>query len=168
MRLNHAARSRPGRCWQCPASRRRQGDGIVGRVKTPASPEEFVVRFADFWNEPSPQRLWELLNPDVVLVQPLAPPTVGIEAAQAQFQRLFSCLPGLRAEVDHWCSDSDIVFIEFRLRATIGADVLDWPNVNRLRLRDGKGIERITYFDPLAVLPTLLRPPSIAWRWWRS
>jgi hypothetical protein len=61
-----------------------------------------------------------------------------------------------------------MVFIEFRLCATIGADVLEWRNVNRLRLCDDKGIERITYFDPLAVLPTLLRHPSIAWRWHRS
>jgi ketosteroid isomerase-like protein len=128
----------------------------------------FVAKFADFWRRPSPARLPELLHPDVVLVQPLAPRTVGIEAAQQQFLRFGSSLPGLTAEVDHWSGSSDIVFIEFRLRVTIGHDLLEWPNVNRLRLRDGKGVERITYFDPLAVLPTLLRHPSIAWRWHRS
>lgn len=101
-------------------------------------------------------------------MQPLAPRTVGIEAAQAQFVRFFRSLPGLTADVEHWRGDDDVVFIEFRLRATIGRDVLEWPNVNRLRLRDGRGSERITYFDPLAVLPTLLRHPSIAWRWHRS
>jgi ketosteroid isomerase-like protein len=130
--------------------------------------EEFVTKFADFWRYPSPQRLPELLHPDVILVQPLAPRTVGIKAAQAQFRRFFRSLPGLTADVDHWRGDDDMVFIEFRLHATIGRDMLEWPNVNRLRLRDGKGIERITYFDPLAVLPTLLRHPSIAWRWHRS
>jgi ketosteroid isomerase-like protein len=137
-------------------------------VNTTSDPEQFVTRFADFWNQPSPQRLPELLHPDVVLVQPLAPRMVGIEAAQAQFHRFFSCLPSLRADVDNWSGEKDIVFIEFRLRAGLGRDKLEWPNVNRLRLRDGKGIERVTYFDPLAVLPTLLRHPSIAWRWWRS
>jgi hypothetical protein len=40
--------------------------------------------------------------------------------------------------------------------------------VNRLALHDGKAIERVTYFDPLAILPALLRHPSIWWRWWRS
>jgi hypothetical protein len=39
--------------------------------------------------------------------------------------------------------------------------------VNRLVLNDGKAIERVTYFDPLAILPTLLRHPSIWWRCWR-
>jgi hypothetical protein len=104
----------------------------------------------------------------VVLVQPLAPRTVGIEAAQAQFQRFCYCLPDLRADVDYSCGDKDVVFIEFRLRANVGGDAIEWPNVNRLRLHDGKGIERVTYFDPLAILPTLLRHPSIAWRWRRS
>jgi ketosteroid isomerase-like protein len=137
-------------------------------MNTRSEAEQFVAKFADFWRHPSPQRLPDLLHPDVVLVQPLAPRTIGIEAAEAQFRRFFCSLPGLTADVDHWRGDDDIVFIEFRLRATIGHDVLEWPNVNRLQLRDGKGIERITYFDPLAVLPTLLRHPSIAWRWHRS
>jgi hypothetical protein len=137
-------------------------------VDTTWHAEQFVAKFADFWKHPTPQRLPELLHSDVVLVQPLAPRAVGIDAAQAQFHGFLSCLPGLHADVEHWCGHDDIVFIEFRLRATVGGDLLDWPNVNRLRLRDGKGIERITYFDPLAVLPTLLRHPSIVWKWRRS
>ena len=137
-------------------------------MDTRSEAEQFVAKFASFWRHPSHEQLPELLHPDVVLVQPLAPRTVGLEAAQTQFQRFLCSLPGLTADVDHWRGDDDIMFIEFRLRATIGRDVLEWPNVNRLRLRDGKGIERITYFDPLAVLPTLLRHPSIVWRWHRS
>jgi hypothetical protein len=158
----------PGSTLQRHALRWPPSDGIVGLVNTPSGPEHFVTKFANFWNNPSPQRLPELLHPDVVLVQPLAPRTVGIAAAQAQFGRFSHCLPGLKANVDYWCAVEDLVFIEFRLRAEIGRDLLEWPNVNRLRLHDGKGIERVTYFDPLAVLPMLLRHPSIAWRWWRS
>lgn len=54
------------------------------------------------------------------------------------------------------------MFIEFRLRARVGSRVMEWPNLNRLVLHDGKAIERATYFDPLEILPTLLRDPS-AW-----
>jgi ketosteroid isomerase-like protein len=143
-------------------------DGHGGAVPASSEPEDFVSRFADFWAEPSPQRLPELLHPDVVLVQPLAPRMVGIQAAQTQFQRFWYVLPDLRAHVDHWCGDRDLVFIEFRLHARIGGNSIEWPNVNRLQLRDGKAIERITYFDPLAILPTLARHPSLWWRWWRS
>lgn len=159
---------RIGSSWQHPASSWQGHCGTVNLVNTTSEPEQFVTKFAEFWNQPSPRRLPELLHPDVVLVQPLAPRIVGIEAAQAQFHRFLSCLPGMRADVDNWSGEKDIVFIEFRLRADLGRDKLEWPNVNRLRLRDGKGIERVTYFDPLAVLPTLLRHPSIASRWWRS
>ena len=83
--------------------------GIVAAVTTSCDPEQFVAKFANFWNNPSPQRLPELLHPDVVLVQPLAPRTVGIAAAQAQFGRFCHCLPGLKANVDYWCAAEDMV-----------------------------------------------------------
>lgn len=76
--------------------------------------------------------------------------------------------PDLRAGVDRWCADGDLLFIEFLLYARVGSKDIEWPNVNRLVLRDGKAIERVTYFDPLAILPTLLRHPPIWWRWWRA
>ncbi|OBF47167.1 hypothetical protein A5787_10800 [Mycobacterium sp. 852002-50816_SCH5313054-b] len=135
-------------------------------MDTRSCPEEFVTKFADFWRHPSPRRLPELLHHNVVLVQPLAAPMIGIAAAQAQFHRIWSCLPDLRADVDRWCGDGNLVFIEFRLHARVGGKVIEWPTVNRLVLQDGKAIERVTYFDPLAILPTLLRHPAIWWRWW--
>jgi hypothetical protein len=93
---------------------------------------------------------------------------LGVRAAQAEFHRFRCCLPELRGYVDRWCGHGDLVFIEFRLRARLGRDVIEWPIVNRLILRDGKAIERVTYFDPLAILPTLLRHPSVWWLWWRT
>ncbi|WP_309241448.1 nuclear transport factor 2 family protein [Mycobacterium sp. AZCC_0083] len=119
----------------------------------------------DFWNNPSPQRLPELLAPEVVLTQPLAAPMIGIQAAQAEFRRFLCCLPDLRGEVDQWCGDGNLVFIEFRLHTRVRGDVIEWRNVNRVVLHEGKAIERVTYFDPLAILPTLLRHPSLWWRW---
>ncbi|WP_369805160.1 nuclear transport factor 2 family protein [Mycobacterium sp. IS-836] len=142
-------------------------DTHVDGVNKNSDPEEFVARFADFWSNPSPQRLPELLHADVVLLQPLAAPMVGIHAAQADFRRIWCCLPDLRAHVDRWCGEGDLLFIEFRLHARIASSVVEWSNVNRLLLRDGRAIERVTYFDPLAILPALLRHPSIWWRWWR-
>jgi ketosteroid isomerase-like protein len=129
--------------------------------------EAFVSTFADFWHAPTPSRLPELLQSDVILRQPLAPTMIGIAAAQHQFERFCRCLPDLHARVDHWSGDRNIVFIEFTLYARFGRDVLEWPTVNRLALQDGKAVERVTYFDPLAVLPTVLRHPSAWWRWWK-
>ena len=50
--------------------------------------EEFVRRFADFWASPSPERMTALLTPDVVLIQPLSAPMIGLEAAQAASRAL--------------------------------------------------------------------------------
>jgi hypothetical protein len=157
-----------GSSWQCRVSPWQRPTRNVARVNACSDAEEFVNKFADFWNDPSPQRLSELLHPDVILVQPLVAPMVGIKAAQADFRRIWHCLPDLRAHVDHWCGDGNLVFIEFRLHANIGSTAIEWPNVNRLELQDGKAIERVTYFDPLRILPKLLRHPTIWWRWWRS
>lgn len=137
-------------------------------METSASAETFVSTFTDFWRRPSPQRLPELLHDDVVLIQPLAPRTAGIAEAQRQFTRFCHCLPDLHARVDRWAGESDLLFIEFTLFARFGRDRLEWPTVNRLILRDGKAVERATYFDPLVVLPTFLRHPSAIWRWLRS
>jgi SnoaL-like domain len=156
-----------GDSWQRRASRWQRIDRHRGGVNARSNPEDFVTKFADFWHDPSPERLPELLHPNVVLVQPLAGRMVGIKAAQAEFRRIWRCLPDLRADVDRWCGDCGLVFIEFQLHARVGGQVVEWPNVNRLVLCDGKAIERVTYFDPLAILPTLLRHPSTWWRWWR-
>ncbi|GAS97929.1 uncharacterized protein RMCC_4894 [Mycolicibacterium canariasense] len=126
------------------------------------STHDFVTRFAEFWRHPSPEQLPGLLHPDVVLRQPLTPTTAGIAAAQDQFRLFCHCLPGLHGVVDRWSGDESLVFIEFRLRAFGGT--LEWPTVNRLSLRDGKATERVTYFDSLALLPSLLRHPSVGWR----
>jgi hypothetical protein len=62
---------------------RRTGSASIGNVdgvNTRSDPEEFVTKFAGFWEDPSPQRLSELLHPNVVLVQPLAARMIGIQA----------------------------------------------------------------------------------------
>ena len=81
---------------------------------TPEEAARFVEAFQDFWTDPSPERMGEILTGDVVLIQPLAEPLVGLEAAQEEFRRLFEWLPDLRAQVDHWAHRDGILFIEFR------------------------------------------------------
>ena len=125
----------------------------------------FVTKFAEFWRHPSPRGLPALLHDDVILRQPLAPPATGIDEAQRQFGKFCRCLQELHAQVERWSGTQDLLFVEFTVVARLGRDTLEWPTVNRLILRDGKASERVAYFDPLAVLPALLRHPSVGWRW---
>ena len=130
---------------------------------------EFVEGFRRYWSAPSLDGLSALLAPDVTLVQPLAPRIRGLDEVRRQFGAIFAWLPDLRAEVDRWSSAGNVVFIEFRLRATIGGRPFEWPVIDRFLLRDdGLAVERVTYFDPLPLLAAAASRPS-GWRQlWRS
>jgi ketosteroid isomerase-like protein len=118
----------------------------------------FAERFASFWAKPDLDDLGAILTDDVRLVQPLSRTTVGLAAARESFRRLFREFPDLRGEVDRWRGGGDCLFIEFRLRASIGSRPFEWPAVDRFTLRADKACERVSYFDgiPLAM--------ALAWR----
>lgn len=126
----------------------------------------FVARFEEFWADPKPdpETLRSMLTNDVRLVQPLASVTQGIDAACESFRRLFMQFPDLRAKVDRWSGDDTVVFIEFRLRATIGKKLFEWPAVDRFTLRGDVACERVSYFDGLPLVSQLLRRPLAAFR----
>ena len=121
---------------------------------------EFVERFAKWWSDPDPDRLYELLADDVRLIQPLAPDTVNLADGKKAFTRLFKFLPDLCGEVHDSSVDGNLVFIHFTLSATYGGRPISWDAVDRFVLReDGLATERVSFFDsqPL-VLQMLLRP----------
>jgi SnoaL-like protein len=132
------------------------------------SAQAFVRRFAEFWSDPSPQKMGGLLTPDVVLIQPLAPPMHGLAAAESEFGKLFAWLPDLRATVDGWGSNGAEIFIAFRLHATIAGERIEWPVVDRFVMRAEKAEKRTSYFDALPLVVRLLRTPSAWLEWWRS
>jgi hypothetical protein len=130
--------------------------------------EAFVGRFSAFWADPSPDKMGTLLTSDVVLIQPLSAPMHGLDAAQAEFRKLFAWLPDLRATVDGWAANGAELFIEFRLAATVGGKRLEWPVVDRFVMRGDKAVRRVTYFDSLPLLLRVLQAPSTWLSWWRS
>jgi ketosteroid isomerase-like protein len=129
----------------------------------------FVEGFQRFWSAPSLDGFAALLSPEVELVQPLAPRMRGLEGVRAGFRPIFAWLPDLRGVVDRWSASGAFVFIEFRLRATIGGRPFEWPLVDRFTLRDdGLARERVTYFDPCPLLVAALTRPSGWRRLWTS
>ena len=133
------------------------------------SAADFVDGFRRFWAAPSLDGLPALLAPDVKLVQPLAPVMRGLDEVRRNFGAIFAWLPDIRGEVDRWSGEGNVVFIEFRLRATIGGRPFEWPVVDRFLLReDGMAVERVSYFDALPLLAAAAARPS-GWRQlWRS
>ncbi|MEA2626624.1 MAG: hypothetical protein QOD06_2669 [Candidatus Binatota bacterium] len=130
---------------------------------------DFVAGFRDFWAAPSLDGFGRLLAPDVVLAQPLAPRMCGLDEVRRHFATIFAWLPDLSGEVDRWSAEGDVVFIEFRLRATIGGRPFQWPLVDRFVLgEDGRATERVSYFDPMPVLAAAATRPRGWARLWRS
>ena len=122
----------------------------------------FVARFREFWRAPATAD-YSLLSDDVTLVQPLAPVMHGIAEVRAMFAEVFAALPEMRGEVDRWSAREDVLFIEFRLRATLGGRPFEWPAVDRFRLdADGRAIERVTWFDSLPLVFAMTTRPR-AW-----
>src|SRR5881397_1597430 len=94
------------------------------------SAADFVDGFRRFWAAPSLDGLPALLAPDVKLVQPLAPVMRGLDEVRRNFGAIFAWLPDIRGEVDRWSGEGNVVFIEFRLRATIGGRPFECDNAS--------------------------------------
>lgn len=123
-------------------------------------PASFVDAFRRFWATPSLDGLDALLDPGIVLVQPLSRPARGLAAAKRQFARIFALIPDLHAEVDGWSAAGETIFIEFRLIGTLGGRRLEWPAVDRFRVPGTRATLRVSYFDALPLVGALLTRPS--------
>lgn len=121
-------------------------DTIEGRSGTI---EQWVARFADLWSRGGacPDDFMSLLGPEVRLIAPGLAPTEGREAGRIAFRRTFEALPDLTAVVRSWAARDNVVFLELRFRATIGAKAIEWPAVDRFVFENGEAIERVIHFD---------------------
>ncbi len=120
----------------------------------------FVRAFAGFWDRPTDAGFRALMHPDVRLVQPMAPPAHGIDAACAWFAATQALLPDLRIEVTRWSGTPEALFIEWVGRATFQGRPVRWQAVDRFRVEGGTARERVAYFDPLPLLGVIARAPS--------
>ncbi len=109
----------------------------------------FVAKFTDFWRPPvDPERLGAILYSDGRLESPGLPATVGLDAGKETFRNLFALMPDFSAELERWSAAGDAVFLELTLRANVGGQEVRVPAVDRFLRRDGKAVERVSFFDP--------------------
>jgi ketosteroid isomerase-like protein len=120
----------------------------------------FVVRFADFWRAPAPERLDALLAEDVLLVAPLTPTTRTLADGKRAFAGLLALAPDLTGEVHRWGATADGVLIEFTLSGTAAGTAISWDAVDRISLGDdGLASARVSYFDSGPLVRALARHP---------
>lgn len=124
--------------------------------------EHFTVGWAGGADTLVERFLPDLLDPDVVMTQPLLPPARGHDGFRAFFDALFGAIPDLRGEVLDWRPTDDGVEIDFVLRGTLGGRALELPTTDRIVLRDGRVLERHARMDPRRVAAVVLRRPRAA------
>lgn len=104
----------------------------------------------------------DLLDPGVVMTQPLLPAARGHDGFRDFFDVLFGTIPDLRGEVLDWRPTGDGVEIDFVLRGTLGGELVELPTTDRIVLRDGRVLERHARTDPRALALAIARRPRAA------
>lgn len=123
-----------------------------------AAADEFVHRFATYWQAPDPQQLHLLLADDVRLITPRMPTTDGLAAAVDGFTGLFELIPDLTGQVHRWGPHPEGLFIEFTLTGTLGGGPLSWRAVDSFEVEaGGRATKRISFFDPSPILEAATR-----------
>lgn len=130
--------------------------------------QEWVHGFAEGWRDPSGPDAFaahfrELLAPDVRLIQPQIPTIVGFRAFEEQFVKpVFELIPDLHGAVEQWAARGDALYIELTLRGTLAERPVSWRACDRITLKDGRAIERESYFDPWPLIAAVALTPR-AW-----
>ncbi len=119
----------------------------------------FVDAFADVWSTPDVDKHESLWSDDIVLVQPMMGTLRGKRACRAGFERIFALVPDLVAEVHSYGHGDKQVFIEFTLSGTYGGKPITWRAVDRFTFTDGLIAERVSFFDGVPLVMTLLGRP---------
>jgi hypothetical protein len=142
---------------------------VVAPPEAPSpAAQAWVEMFAEGWRAPTDpdsfaDHFIPWLHPEIRLLQPQMPVLVGYEAFREGFVRpMFETFPGLHGEVAGWGARGDIVYIEVRLRGTLGGRPVEFTSCDRIILRGEKAIERYAYSDPTPLLQAGLANPR-AW-----
>lgn len=134
----------------------------------------WVAMFAEGWANPVDADTFcdhfdPWFDPEVRMIQPSLRPTVGPKAFREEFARpLFALVPDLHGTVENWGASGDVVYIELRLDGTVGKRAFTMHTCDRIKLREGKAVERVAYLDPAPLLKAVAASPRSWPRFLRS
>jgi len=110
-----------------------------------------VERFAQRWQRPIADELRDLMHADTRnLIPPMTVPA-DRQGVVEHFRQVLQRLPDLRVEVVRWAPTGDAVLIEWRARASVGGEALEWQGVDRFNVRGDRMYQAQVYWDTRAV-----------------
>jgi hypothetical protein len=126
------------------------------------SPSEhpFIQSFREVWTNPTLDDLMAPLCDDVTLIQPLAPPLHGKNAARKAFRKILTRFPGMQGDVHGGLGSDNLVFIDWTMIVPIGRGEQRISVIDKVILEDGLVRERIAYFDPSPLFGPIARSPK--------
>ena len=135
----------------------------------PVGPSEavaaWVAMFADGWANPVDADSFcdhfdPWLDDEVRMIQPSIRPVVGKRAFREEFARpLFDLVPDLHGTVDGWSATGDVAYIELRLEGTVGRRKFTMHTCDRVKISDGRAVERFAYLDAAPLIKAVLASP---------
>ncbi len=134
------------------------GQTAVARFEPPTDPQlrearKFVGKYAEGWNGSpvSVEDLRDQMHSDTrMLIPPMTEPA-GRDAVVSHFAGVLQRIPDLKLEVIRWAPTGDVVFVEWKARATVGGQLVSWTGVDRFRLSGDLQIEGQAYWDTLGL-----------------
>jgi hypothetical protein len=134
-----------------------------------AAPSEaaatWVAMFAEGWANPVDADSFcdhfdPWLDDQVRMIQPSIRPLVGKRAFREEFARpLFELVPDLHGTVEGWSASGNVAYIELRLEGTVGRRAFTMHTCDRIRLREGRAVERFAYLDATPLIKAVLASP---------
>jgi len=121
---------------------------------------QFAAQFADTWRTTDLAKHEALWSEDIVLTQPMMGTLRGKPACREAFQRLFTLVPDLHADVHTVGHGEKQIYIEFTLSGTYGGKPIAWDAVDRFTFTNGLIAERVSYFDATPLVLKLVFRPS--------
>jgi ketosteroid isomerase-like protein len=137
----------------------------VNGSATSAEARAWVEMFTQGWANPvDADTFCDHFEPwfqeDVRMIQPSMRPIVGKDAFREEFARpLFDLVPDLHGTVEGWSADGDVAYIELRLQGTVGRRPFTMHTCDRIKLRDGKAVERMAYLDATPLIKAVALSP---------
>jgi ketosteroid isomerase-like protein len=132
---------------------------------TKGAADSWVEMFTDGWADPVDADSFSdhfepWFQPEIRMIQPSMRPVVGKEAFREEFARpLFDLIPDLHGTVENWAAAGDVIYIELRLEGTIGHRPFTMHTCDRIKLRDGKAVERVAYLDAAPLIKAVALSP---------
>ena len=110
--------------------------------------QSFVESWSRVWDGPNsdPGLYMELLHEGCPLVNPLQ--AIRREDLPSFMTAVLQTEPDIRVVPVRWAETDDGVLIEWVNRGTVDGDRFEIYGADRYTLRDGRGVEGYSYFDP--------------------